>query len=132
MPNLRNGSKGDSNPGSLDCESGILPLSYHAPVCVCNVCGGIFRSAIGMYSHKCTHHYATGLLTLTDTKLRSQEEGLKCSQPSPLLHYYIPLCRDTILTFRTTKARSILLFPFFVFFATRFAIMISRADFLFT
>ena len=31
MPNLRNGSKGDSNPGSLDCESGILPLSYCAP-----------------------------------------------------------------------------------------------------
>ena len=31
MPNLRNGSKGDSNPGSLDCESGILPLSYRAP-----------------------------------------------------------------------------------------------------
>ena len=28
---LRNGSKGDSNPGSLDCESGILPLSYRAP-----------------------------------------------------------------------------------------------------
>ena len=25
MPNIRNGSKGDSNPGSLDCESGILP-----------------------------------------------------------------------------------------------------------
>ena len=32
MPNLRNGSKGDSNPGSLDCESGILPLSYCAPI----------------------------------------------------------------------------------------------------
>ena len=31
MPNLRNGSKGDSNPASLDCESGILPLSYRAP-----------------------------------------------------------------------------------------------------
>ena len=32
MPKLRNGNKeGDSNPGSLDCESGILPLSYHAP-----------------------------------------------------------------------------------------------------
>ena len=31
MPKLRNGSKGDSNPGSLDCESGILPLSYRAP-----------------------------------------------------------------------------------------------------
>ena len=29
MPNVRNGSKGDSNPDSLDCESGILPLSYH-------------------------------------------------------------------------------------------------------
>ena len=24
--------KGDSNPGSHDCESGILPLSYRAPV----------------------------------------------------------------------------------------------------
>ena len=30
MPNLRNGSKQDSNPGSLYCESGVLPLSYHA------------------------------------------------------------------------------------------------------
>ena len=28
MPKLLNGIKGDSNPGSLDCESGILPLSY--------------------------------------------------------------------------------------------------------
>ena len=25
-------AKGDSNPGSLDCESSILPLSYRAPV----------------------------------------------------------------------------------------------------
>ena len=25
-------AKGDSNPGSLDCESGILPLSYRAPI----------------------------------------------------------------------------------------------------
>ena len=25
--------KADSNPGSLDCESGILPLSYRAPLC---------------------------------------------------------------------------------------------------
>ena len=24
-------TQGDSNPGSLDCESGILPLSYRAP-----------------------------------------------------------------------------------------------------
>ena len=31
MPKLRNGSKGDSNPGPLDCESDILPLSYRAP-----------------------------------------------------------------------------------------------------
>ena len=31
MPKLQNGSKGDSNPGFLDCESGILPLSYRAP-----------------------------------------------------------------------------------------------------
>ena len=28
MPELRNGSKGDSNPGYLDSDSGILPLSY--------------------------------------------------------------------------------------------------------
>ena len=31
MPKLRNGTKGDSNMGSLDCESGVLPLSYRAP-----------------------------------------------------------------------------------------------------
>ena len=31
MPTLRNGNKGDSNPGALDCESGILPLSYRDP-----------------------------------------------------------------------------------------------------
>ena len=31
MPNLRNGSKWDSNPGSLDCESGILPQRQRAP-----------------------------------------------------------------------------------------------------
>ena len=24
-------AKGDSNPGPLDCESGILPLSYRSP-----------------------------------------------------------------------------------------------------
>ena len=35
MPKLRNGSKGDSNPGSLDCASGILSLSYRAPVVWC-------------------------------------------------------------------------------------------------
>ena len=34
MPKLRNGSKWDLNPGSLDCESGILPLSYLAPAYV--------------------------------------------------------------------------------------------------
>ena len=28
MPKLQNGIKGDSNPGSLDFESGFLPLSY--------------------------------------------------------------------------------------------------------
>ena len=31
MPKLRNGNKRDSNPGSLDCKSGILPLIYSAP-----------------------------------------------------------------------------------------------------
>ena len=28
---IRNGSKEYSNPGSLDCDSGILPLNYRAP-----------------------------------------------------------------------------------------------------
>ena len=37
MPNLRNCSKGDSNPGPHDCESGILPLSYRAPRITCLV-----------------------------------------------------------------------------------------------
>ena len=32
MHTLWNSIKGDSNPGSLDWESGILPLSYHAPL----------------------------------------------------------------------------------------------------
>ena len=36
MPKLRNGMRGDSNPGSVDCEFGILPLSYHAPHVVYN------------------------------------------------------------------------------------------------
>ena len=31
MIKLRNGSNGDSNPGSFDCEAGILPLIYRAP-----------------------------------------------------------------------------------------------------
>ena len=31
MPNLRHSSKAGFEPGSLDCESGILPLSYRAP-----------------------------------------------------------------------------------------------------
>ena len=30
MPKLRNGSKVDSNPGSLDGDSGVLPLSYRS------------------------------------------------------------------------------------------------------
>ena len=29
---LKRWQTGDSNPGSLDCESGILPLSYRAPL----------------------------------------------------------------------------------------------------
>ena len=30
-PIFKTETNGDSNPGSLDCESGILPLSYRAP-----------------------------------------------------------------------------------------------------
>ena len=32
MPKLCSDSKGDANPGFLDCESDILPLSNHAPI----------------------------------------------------------------------------------------------------
>ena len=32
MPKLQNGSKEDSNPGSIDCASGILPLSYRGQI----------------------------------------------------------------------------------------------------
>ena len=31
MHKIQNGSKGDSNPGSLDGEFGILSLSYNSP-----------------------------------------------------------------------------------------------------
>ena len=31
MPKFGNGSELDSNPGTLDCESGILPLSHRVP-----------------------------------------------------------------------------------------------------
>ena len=34
MPELRNGSMGDSNPDSFDCESGILPLSLRTPLII--------------------------------------------------------------------------------------------------
>ena len=37
MRNLRKGSKGNSTLGSLECESGILPLSYRAP-CSMDAC----------------------------------------------------------------------------------------------
>ena len=30
MPTIRKVAKGDSKPGSLDCESGVLPLSYRS------------------------------------------------------------------------------------------------------
>ena len=39
MPNFEMVAKGDSNPGSLDCESGVLPLSYRAPHDCCNRLG---------------------------------------------------------------------------------------------
>ena len=34
-PTFQTVAKGDSNLGSLDCESGILPLSYRAPLPLC-------------------------------------------------------------------------------------------------
>ena len=48
MAKLRNGSKLDSNPGSLDCESSILPLSYHAPH-TSNLCDGYSIPLSGIF-----------------------------------------------------------------------------------
>ena len=55
MPNLRNSTKGDSNPGSLDCESGVLPLSYRTDssvlcvwVCAC-ICVCMHAYVLCMY-----------------------------------------------------------------------------------
>ena len=31
MTVLRNSSKGNQNPGSVNCESGVLPQKYRAP-----------------------------------------------------------------------------------------------------
>ena len=35
-------AKGGSNPGSLDCESGVLPLSYRAPATVVTVMKSVY------------------------------------------------------------------------------------------
>ena len=50
MPKLLNGIKGDSNPGSLDCESGILPLSYRAPSLISWLVTVVYAIAIGVAS----------------------------------------------------------------------------------
>ena len=39
MPKLRNGNNGDSNPGSLGCESGILPTELPRSTYPCNGSG---------------------------------------------------------------------------------------------
>ena len=64
MPNLRNCSKGDSNPDSLDCESGILPRStqfiVYIPmqpsnsiisICVLSLMPSTYRRALMPGSH---------------------------------------------------------------------------------
>ena len=57
MSNLRNGSKGNANPGSLDCESGILPLSYRAPRQLENVDTRSLSRTVDVIMH-CFHHNA--------------------------------------------------------------------------
>ena len=44
MPNLRNGSIEVSNPGSLDYEAGILPLSDRAPQMIDRLSGIVLSS----------------------------------------------------------------------------------------
>ena len=56
MQRLRNGSKGDSNPGSLDCESGILPVRYRASqvniyIATGLVLAGVSRSTLYTNNH---------------------------------------------------------------------------------
>ena len=48
-------AKRDSNPGSLDCESGILPLSYRAPD-LTPVCISTYNRASDVYMCVCMYH----------------------------------------------------------------------------
>ena len=57
MPNLRNGTKGGFEPGSLDCESGILPLSYRAPYNSCRIAGLDCSIACGECRRICANMY---------------------------------------------------------------------------
>ena len=48
MLKLRNGSKGNLNPGFLDCESDVLPLSQRAPQEISHEKIGVPRNCIKM------------------------------------------------------------------------------------
>ena len=70
MPNLQNGSKVDSNLGSLGCESSILPLSHRTPqnlhIFAKNLPTGSVLIAI------CYRH-STALYTAMKTRARTQD-----------------------------------------------------------
>ena len=61
-------AKGDSNPGSLDCDSGVLPLSYRAPLWDAVVSGDVSIAQwlhFANYLHDCllrTCHIIDGLM----------------------------------------------------------------------
>ena len=83
MPKLLNGNNGDSNPGSLDCESGILPTELP-------------RSTVYLLAILPIMTYAAHALHLTRTDIKTMESthgniiksslGLsKYSRTSPLI-----------------------------------------------
>ena len=63
-------AKGDSNPGSHDCESGILPLSYRAPL------DTVFGYAILFDGIGCYQHRNIGTETYLNSSLSAMVETL--------------------------------------------------------
>ena len=88
MPNLRNGSKakGDSNPGSLDCESGILPLSYCAPYSICHTILVLVLSSLSLSLFYSSSYIPCIYLNT----LHLHFEGI-CLLPGCIMHFINPL-----------------------------------------
>ena len=92
MPKLRNCSKGDSNQGSRDCESDILPLSYRGPHKV-SYPGSTFVFAYGissMWPSRYCSEWKSLIIIIVGAacqKLGFVRRNLKCCPGSGLVVY---------------------------------------------